>query len=66
MSISAGMFGKMVNALTDMDDAEYRRLIRVTNKFRKAQRSLIRAQEQLNDRNIAKKSDNKGLKYEYQ
>lgn len=66
MSISAGMFGKMVSALTDMDDAEYRRLIRVTNKFRKAQRSLIRAQEQLNDRNIAKKSDNKGLKYEYQ
>lgn len=66
MSISAGMFGKMVSALTDMDDAEYRRLIRVTNKFRKAQRSLIRAQEQLNDRNIAKKSDDKGLKYEYQ
>lgn len=66
MSISAGMFGKMVSALTDMDDAEYKRLIRVTNKFRKAQRSLIRAQEQLNDRNIAKKSDNKGLKYEYQ
>ena len=66
MSISAGMFGKMVSALTDMDDAEYRRLIRVTNKFRKAQRSLIKAQEQLNDRNIAKKSDNKGLKYEFQ
>lgn len=66
MSVSAGMFGKMVSALTDMDDAEYKRLIRVTNKFRKAQRSLIRAQEQLNDRNIAKKSDNKGLKYEYQ
>ena len=66
MSISAGMFGKMVSALTDMDDVEYKRLIRVTNKFRKAQRSLIRAQEQLNDRNIAKKSDNKGLKYEYQ
>ena len=66
MSISAGMFAKMVSALTDMEDAEYKRLIRVTNKFRKAQRSLIRAQEQLNDRNIAKKSDSKGLKYEFQ
>lgn len=66
MSISAGMFGKMVSALTDMDDAEYRKLIKVTNKFRKAQNSLIKAQEQLNDRNIAKKSDSKGLKYEYQ
>lgn len=66
MSISAGMFAKMVSALTDMDDAEYRKLIKVTNKFRKAQYSLIKAQEQLNDRNIAKKSDGKGLKYEFQ
>lgn len=66
MSISAGMFGKMVSALTDMDDTEYRHLIKVTNKFRKAQHSLIKAQEQLNDRNAARKSDSKGLKYELQ
>ena len=62
--INAELFGKLVSIMTDMEDRDFRSLIRVAKRYRKAQRSLIEAQEDIRSEVVAKKSTAKGLKYE--
>lgn len=63
--INAELFGKLVSIMTDMEDRDFKSLIRVAKRYRKAQRSLIEAQEDIRSEVVAKKSTAKGLKYEF-
>lgn len=63
--INAELFGKLVSIMTDMEDRDFKSLIRVAKRYRKAQRSLIEAQEDIRSEVVAKKSTSKGLKYEF-
>lgn len=63
--MNSELFGKLVTIMTDMEERDFRSLIRVAKRFRKAQRSLIEAQEDIRSDIASKKSTSKGLKYEF-